>query len=76
VLPLSLMLVLVGCSVFPVEPDTPPSPSVVKDPACAAAPQVLAAPLWYVTATGSGVFNAGETISQSRKCHRWPWTDR
>jgi CxxC motif-containing protein (DUF1111 family) len=32
VLPLSLTLALVGCSVFSVEPDTPPGPSAAKDP--------------------------------------------
>jgi CxxC motif-containing protein (DUF1111 family) len=32
VLPLSLTLVLVGCSVFPVEPDTPPGAPAAKDP--------------------------------------------
>src|SRR5262249_20543727 len=29
---LSLTLALVGCSIFPVEPDTPPGPSAAKDP--------------------------------------------
>ncbi len=60
VLPLSLMLALVGCSVFPVEPDTPPSASVAKDPGVRGGAAGAGGSLVGLTETELAFFNAGK----------------
>src|SRR6266571_4915233 len=60
VLPLSLTLALVGCSVFPVEPDTPPAPSAARDPGVRGGAAGAGAALAGLTATELAFFNAGK----------------
>ena len=60
VLPLSLTLALVGCSVFPVEPDTPPAPSAARDPGVRGGTAGAGGALAGLTATELAFFNAGK----------------
>jgi CxxC motif-containing protein (DUF1111 family) len=60
VLPLSLTLALVGCSLFPVEPEQPPDPSAARDPGVRAGAAGAGGPLAGLTATELAFFNTGK----------------
>src|SRR5215831_15095303 len=60
VLPLSLTLALVGCSLFPVEPERPPDPSAARDPGARAGAAGTGGPLAGLTATELAFFNTGK----------------
>src|SRR6266850_1573157 len=60
VLPLSLTLALVGCSVFPVEPDTPPAPTAAKDPGVRGGAAGAGGAIAGLTATELAFFKAGQ----------------
>src|SRR5262245_36012953 len=59
-LPLFLTLALVGCSVFSVEPDTPPTPSAARDPGVRGGAAGAGGALAGLTATELAFFNAGK----------------
>src|SRR5262244_2081618 len=60
ILLLSLTLALVGCSLFPVEPEQPPDPSAARDPGVRAGAAGAGGPLAGLTATELAFFNTGK----------------